>query len=133
MSSLILRKLSILFPIVKLKFWHNFSRFIHRIKIGIFECSFYAVHTSKIFTIEWYIYDVHKKWSILWAPIHPLHLQKWTLDLCLKTIESADTSQISRPPTPFHEDVINLWSQFTRHFGIFECCCSGTSQFLPIH
>ena len=30
---------------------------------------------------------------------------------CLETLESANTWQISRPPrTPFHVDIINLWS-----------------------
>ena len=37
-NSLLLCKLLILFSTVQLKLGHNFSQFIHRFKIGTFEC-----------------------------------------------------------------------------------------------
>ena len=53
---------------------------------------------------------VIKLWHPQLSTIFSHIRKKWTIDLLFKIIESTNTWQISRPPTPFRVHVINVWS-----------------------
>ena len=64
-----------------------------------------------------YIYDIHKKWTILWHPTHTPHLQNGIIDLLFKNNRiRKHVTNFKTPSSPaFHVDLLNIW---------FLICCA---------
>ena len=106
------------------------NKIVHSSFILLTILSYFHTTTSKrffffnnnIFCKESYIYHFHQKFLIFTVIIQlklvikfiTNFVQKWTIDLMFKAIESGNTWQISQKPTPwstpFRVDVINVWS-----------------------